>query len=174
MNFTAVLRKEQGTSASRRLRRENKVPGIVYGNNVDATLIALDHNEIYYDLQKEKFHASILTMQLDGKDELVVLRAFQMHPYKPQVLHCDFQRIDPNSEVTMRVPLHFFGSISHSHPYSGIFQHRNVISSIPESHRLFAGNSEISQYFFHSDTLVSPNRHDIGKQRIPAGSLTFR
>lgn len=109
MNFTAVLRKEQGTSASRRLRRENKVPGIVYGNNVDATLIALDHNEIYYDLQKEKFHASILTMQLDGKDELVVLRAFQMHPYKPQVLHCDFQRIDPNSEVTMRVPLHFFG-----------------------------------------------------------------
>ena len=48
-------------------------------------------------------------MQLDGKDELVVLRAFQMHPYKPQVLHCDFQRIDPNSEVTMRVPLHFFG-----------------------------------------------------------------
>ena len=71
------------------------------------------------------------------------------------------------------VPLHFFGSISHSHPYSGIFQHRNVISS-PESHRLFAGNSEISQYFFHSDTLVSPNRHDIGKQRIPAGSLTFR
>lgn len=109
MKFTASTRKEQGTSASRRLRRENKVPGIVYGNNVDATPIALDHNELFYALQKEKFHASILTMELDGKEELVVLRAFQMHPYKPQVMHCDFQRVDANSEVTMRVPLHFFG-----------------------------------------------------------------
>ena len=109
MKFTAVTRKEQGTSASRRLRRENKVPGIVYGNNVEATPIALDHNELFYNLQKEKFHASILDMELDGKEELVVLRAFQMHPYKPQVMHCDFQRVDPNAEVTMRVPLHFFG-----------------------------------------------------------------
>ena len=112
MNFTATTRKEQGTSASRRLRRENKVPGIVYGNNVAATPVALDHNEMFYALQKEKFHASILTMDLDGKEELVVLRAFQMHPYKPQVLHMDFQRVDANSEVTMRVPLHFFGGES--------------------------------------------------------------
>ena len=109
MKFTAVTRKEQGTSASRRLRRENKVPGIVYGNNVEATPIALDHNELFYNLQKEKFHASILDMELDGKEELVVLRAFQMHPYKPQVMHIDFQRINPNEKVTMRVPLHFHG-----------------------------------------------------------------
>ena len=109
MKFVAATRKTQGTSASRRLRREAKVPGIVYGMNVAATPIEVDHNELYYDLQKEKFHSSILTMELDGKDELVVLRAFQMHPYKPQVLHVDFQRIDANANVTMRVPLHFFG-----------------------------------------------------------------
>lgn len=109
MKIIAITRKAQGTSASRRLRRENKVPGILYGNNVAATPIELDHKELFYDLQKEKFHASILTMELDGKDELVVLRAFQMHPYKNQCLHVDFQRIDPNAEVTMRVPLHFFG-----------------------------------------------------------------
>lgn len=109
MKVIAITRKAQGTSASRRLRRENKVPGILYGNNVAATPIELDHKELFYDLQKEKFHASILTMELDGKDELVVLRSFQMHPYKNQCLHVDFQRIDPNSNVTMRVPLHFFG-----------------------------------------------------------------
>ena len=109
MKFVATSRQSQGTSASRRLRREAKVPAIVYGNNQPATAVELDHNEMYYALQKEKFHASILTMELDGKEELVVLRAFQMHPYKNQVLHCDFQRIDPNSNVTMRVPLHFFG-----------------------------------------------------------------
>ena len=109
MNITASSRQQQGTSASRRLRREAKVPGILYGNNEPASMIALDHNELYYSLQKEKFHSSILTMSLDGAEQLVVLRAFQMHPYKNQVLHADFQRIDPNSNVTMRVPLHFFG-----------------------------------------------------------------
>ncbi len=109
MKFVATTRCAQGTSASRRLRREAKVPAIVYGNNVPVSMIAIDHNEMFYALQKEKFHASILTMELDGKEELVVLRAFQMHPYKNQVLHLDFQRIDPNSNVTMRVPLHFFG-----------------------------------------------------------------
>ena len=74
------------------------------------TPIELEHNPIFYALRKEKFHASILTMELDGKDQLVVLRAFQMHPYKPQVMHIDFQRVNPDEPVTMSVPLHFFGA----------------------------------------------------------------
>ena len=102
MKFTAATRATQGTSASRRLRREAKVPGILYGLNQPAAMIELDHNEMYYALQKEKFHSSILTMELDGAEQLVILRAFQMHPYKTLVMH-------PNSNVTMRVPLHFFG-----------------------------------------------------------------
>ncbi len=109
MNIIATTRNVQGTGASRRLRRADKLPGIVYGGNLPATPIELEHNPIFYALRKEKFHASILTMELDGKEELVVLRAFQMHPYKPQVMHIDFQRINPNEKVTMRVPLHFQG-----------------------------------------------------------------
>ena len=70
----------------------------------------LEHNPIFYALRKEKFHTSILTMELDGKDQLVVLRAFQMHPYKPQVMHIDFQRVNADEPVTMSVPLHFFGA----------------------------------------------------------------
>ena len=92
MNFTATTRKAQGTGASRRLRRENKLPGIVYGNDQAATPIVLDHNPIFYALRKEAFHSSVLTLNLDGVDQLVVLRSFQLHPYKQQVLHIDFQR----------------------------------------------------------------------------------
>ena len=109
MKVIATTRKAQGTGASRRLRRADKLPGIVYGGNQPAAPIELEHNPIFFALRKEKFHASILTMELDGVAQLVVLRAFQMHPYKPQVMHIDFQRIMPDQEVTMRVPLHFSG-----------------------------------------------------------------
>ena len=107
MKIIATTRQAQGTGASRRLRRADKLPGIIYGGKSAATPIELEHNPIFYALRKEKLHASILTMELDGKEELVVLRAFQMHPYKPQVLHIDFQRIDANENVVMSVPLHF-------------------------------------------------------------------
>lgn len=107
MKIIATTRQVQGTGASRRLRRADKLPGIIYGGKSAATTIELEHNPIFYALRKEKFHSSILTMELDGKEELVVLRAFQMHPYKPQVLHIDFQRIAADEPVVMSVPLHF-------------------------------------------------------------------
>ena len=107
MKVIATTRQTQGTGASRRLRRADKLPGIIYGGNQPATMIELDHNPIYYALQKEKFHASVLEMELDGKEELVVLRAFQMHPYKQQVMHIDFLRVNANEPITLNVPLHF-------------------------------------------------------------------
>lgn len=110
MKVIATTRKAQGTSASRRLRRADKLPGILYGGKEPAAPIELEHNPIFYALRKEKFHASILTMELDGTEQLVVLRDFQMHPYKPQVMHIDFQRIAADEKVTMRVPLHFSGA----------------------------------------------------------------
>ena len=103
----ATTRTLQGTGASRRLRRANKVPGIVYGSGNAATMIELDHNPIYHALRKEAFHASILDLSIDGKSEQVLLRALQMHPYKQQVQHVDFLRIDPNTAIVMKVPLHF-------------------------------------------------------------------
>ncbi len=109
MKVIANTRKVQGTGASRRLRRANKVPGILYGGAGGATPIEVDHNPLFHSLRKEKFHASILDMELDGKAEPVLLRDFQMHPYKPQVLHVDFQRVSPDKPIHMRVPLHFVG-----------------------------------------------------------------
>ena len=109
MKVTATTRTAQGTSASRRLRRADKVPGIIYGGKVQPSAIEVDHNPLFHALRKEKFHASILEMDLDGKSERVLLRDFQMHPYKPQVLHIDFQRVAEDEAIHMRVPLHFVG-----------------------------------------------------------------
>jgi large subunit ribosomal protein L25 len=103
----AETRKVQGTGASRRLRRVEKVPGIVYGGGKDATVIELDHNEIYHKLKLEAFHASILEMELDGNNEQVLLRDVQMHAWKQNVLHVDFQRIAADKKIQMKVPLHF-------------------------------------------------------------------
>jgi large subunit ribosomal protein L25 len=100
----------QGTGASRRLRRADKVPGIVYGGGADATNIELDHNDIYHKLRMEAFHASILDMEIDGKSQQVLLRDFQMHPFKQNVLHVDFQRVAADKKIHMKVPLHFINA----------------------------------------------------------------
>ncbi|NYT64174.1 50S ribosomal protein L25/general stress protein Ctc [Alcaligenaceae bacterium] len=109
MKFNATSRSDQGTSASRRLRHAGRVPAIVYGGTAKPASIELDHNEIYHALRKETFHASILTMDLEGKTEPVLLRSVQWHPYKQQVLHVDFQRVLASQSITTKVPLHFLG-----------------------------------------------------------------
>jgi large subunit ribosomal protein L25 len=108
IEFTAFPRTGgEGRGASRRLRRGGKAPGIVYGGTVEPTAIELDHNALMHALKNEAFHASILTMKLDGGAHQVLLRDVQMHPYRPQVLHVDFQRVDANKKIHMKVPLHF-------------------------------------------------------------------
>ena len=98
-----------GTSASKKLRRIGKVPGVVYGSNSKPILIQLDHNQIAMSLDVEAFHSSILDLDLDGKSEKVLLREYQMHPYKRQVTHIDFQRVDEKKQIHTNVPLHFIG-----------------------------------------------------------------
>lgn len=106
----AETRKGQGTGASRRLRHAEKVPGILYGGGKDATVIELDHNNLYHKLKLEAFHASILDMELEGKIEPVLLRDVQMHAWKQIVLHVDFQRVAADKKITMKVPLHFINA----------------------------------------------------------------
>lgn len=110
MQFVAFERTKQGTGASRRLRNTGRAPGIVFGGNVAPTTIELDHNALWFALQKETFHASLLDMELNGKTEKVILRDVQYHPFKPQVLHIDFQRIDDKTRLHKKVPLHFEGA----------------------------------------------------------------
>ncbi|MCE2705564.1 MAG: 50S ribosomal protein L25/general stress protein Ctc [Proteobacteria bacterium] len=107
IQLVAQLRQEHGRSASRRLRHSGNVPGIIYGSNAEAISISLNHNTIYHALKREAFHTSILSLDLDGKKEQVLLRDHQVHPFRQQVLHLDFQRVNEKEEVQMRIPLHF-------------------------------------------------------------------
>ena len=100
----------QGSGASRRLRHAKKVPGIVYGGGQDAAMIELDHNDLLLALRKEAFHSSVIELKNGDVVETVLLRDSQMHPYKPLVLHVDFQRIDATHVVHQKVPLHFINA----------------------------------------------------------------
>jgi large subunit ribosomal protein L25 len=104
---TAVARTDEGRGACRRMRRAGKAPGIVYGGTVAPQPIELDHNALFHALRNEAFHSSILAMKVDDATTKVLLRDVQMHPFKNEILHVDFQRIDENRRIHMKVPLHF-------------------------------------------------------------------
>jgi large subunit ribosomal protein L25 len=110
MQFVAFERNKQGTGASRRLRNTGRAPGIVFGGSTAPVTIEVDHNALWHALKKEAFHASILDMELAGKVEKVLLRDVQYHPFKQQVLHIDFQRVDEKTRLHKKVPLHFVGA----------------------------------------------------------------
>ncbi|MBU3592739.1 50S ribosomal protein L25/general stress protein Ctc [Polynucleobacter sp. 71A-WALBACH] len=110
MKVVAFERSVQGTGASRRLRNSGKTPGIIYGGKDAVTVIELDHNALFHALRKEAFHSSILDIEIGGKAQKVLLRDYQMHPFKPLVLHIDFQRVSATEKVHMRVPLHFINA----------------------------------------------------------------
>jgi large subunit ribosomal protein L25 len=107
IEISARKRGAQGTGASRRLRRMGRVPGIIYGGDKGPVNIELEHQDLFLNLRNEKFHASILTLALDGAKEQVLLRAVNMHPFRLQVQHIDFQRVSKDKKIHMKVPLHF-------------------------------------------------------------------
>ncbi|MYM35919.1 50S ribosomal protein L25/general stress protein Ctc [Duganella sp. FT50W] len=107
MKVVAFKRELQGSGASRRLRNSGQTPGIIYGGTEAPVAIALDHNALYHALKKEAFHSSILDLEIDGKAQKVLLRDFQMHAFKQLVLHADFQRVDANKKIHVKVALHF-------------------------------------------------------------------
>jgi large subunit ribosomal protein L25 len=107
LEFNANKRDGQGTGASRRLRRTGRVPGILYGGPTAPQQIDIDHNELFQLLRKEAFYSSVLNINLEGKTEMCLLRDVQRHPYRPVILHADFQRVDATHKLHQKVPLHF-------------------------------------------------------------------
>ena len=105
----ATVRTDKGTGASRRLRHANQVPAIVYGLEKETQNIALAHNKVWQAQDNEGFYSHILTLVIDGKKEDVILKDVQRHPFKPTILHLDFQRVDAKQELHTNVPVHFIG-----------------------------------------------------------------
>ena len=110
IEVNAMPRSTQGKGASRRLRHAVRVPGIVYGGGQPPQNIELDHKDLARQLKQETFHASILTLNLEGASLPVLLRDYQMHPWRQQVLHVDFQRVAKDRKIHMKVPLHFINA----------------------------------------------------------------
>ncbi|MFO7994784.1 MAG: 50S ribosomal protein L25/general stress protein Ctc [Marinobacter sp.] len=109
----AFPRGDQGRGASRRLRREErKIPAIVYGGSKEAVSISIWHNELKKALENEAFFSHVLTIELEGKKESVILKDLQRHPYKPLLTHADFLRVDKDHEIHVNVPLHFLNEDS--------------------------------------------------------------
>ena len=107
ITITATLRSAKGTGASRRLRRESKVPGIVYGAGKDAVSVEFDAKALFMEFRHEAFHASIIDLNLDGKKESVLLRDYQLHPVRSTLQHIDFQRVSATEKIHVKVPFHF-------------------------------------------------------------------
>jgi len=107
LELIAAKRVEQGTGASRRLRHAGQTPAVIYGGDKAPEAVTVDHNTVFYALKDEAFHTSVIELIVDGAKEPVLVRDFQMHPYKQQVMHVDFQRVNMNEKVHVRVPLHY-------------------------------------------------------------------
>ena len=103
--FEANVRSDMGKGASRRLRREGNIPAIVYGAGKDAVSLVLNHNAVLKNFRHADIYTSILTLKVDGKDEAVILRDVQRHPYKPIITHLDFLRVRANEAIVVDIPV---------------------------------------------------------------------
>lgn len=126
LEINAAIRDVQGKGASRRLRRDGKVPAIVYGAGKEPVSIELQHKEAAQKTEHEAFYSSILTLKVAGAEERVVLKDLQRHPVKPRIMHMDFLRVAEKEQLTMRVPLHFINQSD----CIGVNQHGGVISHL--------------------------------------------
>lgn len=105
--FVAEARSVTGSSAVRAIRRQGKIPAVVYGGQDAPAMLVLDHNEVLKHLAHEAVYSHVLDLNIDGKAEKAVLKHIQRHPAKPQILHVDFMRVDESHKLRVHVPLHF-------------------------------------------------------------------
>ena len=108
-DLVADYREDNGKGASRRLRREGKVPAIIYGAGRPPRQLSFDHNKVLQQLQHESFYSSILNVKVGDKSQAAVVKDIQRHPAKPIVLHIDLQRIVEDEEIKMNIPIHYVG-----------------------------------------------------------------
>ena len=108
-DLIADYREDQGKGASRRLRREGKVPAIIYGAGRPPRSLSFDHHKVIRQLENESFYSSVLNIKVGDKSQAAIVKDIQRHPAKRVIMHMDFQRIVEDEAIKMNVPLHFIG-----------------------------------------------------------------
>ncbi len=169
--LVAELRDVQGKGASRRLRRlEDRVPAIVYGGDQEPTLLSLDHKKVIHALENEAFYSHILSLNVNGKSQQVILKALQRHPYKRHAInHMDFLRIRPTDKIHMRIPIHFINAdTAPGIKKGGIITHqmmdidiRCIASELPEFIEVDLGHLDLDQSIHLSDLKLSSNMESV-------------
>ena len=107
--LVAEFRETQGKGASRRLRHDGKVPAILYGGHLDARALTLSHQKLSLMLENERFYSTILNLKVGNDSQAAILKDVQRHPYKNAIVHVDFQRVEENEKIRIKIPLHFKG-----------------------------------------------------------------
>ena len=125
--LNAEAREDAGRGASRRLRREGRVPAILYGGDTKALPLTLDHNELIHNLHIEAFHSHVLTVKIGKKNEQVILKDVQHHPFKNEVVHVDLLRVKAGQKLHVTIPLHFVGADNAPGIKEGGVFSRNVV-----------------------------------------------
>ncbi len=164
---TAEPRSMQGKSASRRLRREGKLPAILYGADKEPASIQLDHNQMLLHTEHEAFYSHILTLKMsNGPDEKVVLKAMQRHPVRHLILHVDFLRINENEELTLRVPIHFVNEDT----CPAVKNEGGVVSHLMSDIEVLCLPKDLPEYIVVDLAEVKLNETiHIGDLKLPAG-----
>ena len=108
-NLIAEMRDDQGKGASRRLRRQGKVPAVIYGAGRDPRNLMFDHNKVLRQLDDPSFYSSILNIKVGEKSRAAIVKDIQRHPSKKQIIHIDLQRIVEDEQIKMQIPIHYLG-----------------------------------------------------------------
>src|SRR6202166_306486 len=108
--LVAEFRETQGKGASRRLRHEGKVPAVLYGGHSEAKALTLSHQKLLIMLDNERFYSTILSLKVGDQTQAAILKDVQRHPFKNAIVHVDFQRVEDNQKIRIKIPLHFVGA----------------------------------------------------------------
>lgn len=138
----ASLRAGSGTSASRRARHAGQVPCVVYGGGEDDQYLLLDHNKMLHQIEVEAFYSALVKIEVDGDMQRAVVRDVQMHPYKAQILHIDFQRVSRKDKISMSVPIHLRGADD----APGVKDEKGIMSQILNTLDIYCLASDLPEY----------------------------
>ena len=168
--LNAEVRTDKGKGASRRLRRADKVPAIVYGAGKDPENLTLEQKDVQYQLQNEAFYTQVLELDVNGAKQDVLLRDLQHHPYRQDIMHMDFQRVEATKEVHVNVPLHFINE----EVSVGVKQEGGAISHVITEVEVVCFPKDIPEYIEVdlSDVHMGDIVH-LSDLRMPAGVEVF-
>lgn len=160
--FIAESRGSAGSSAAKAVRRQGRVPAVIYGGEAAPAMLTLDHNEVLKHLAHEAVYSHVLDIKVEGKTEKAVLKHIQRHPAKPQVLHMDFMRVDESHKLKVHVPLHFVNETSCvGVKKGGVVTHSMVDvevvcmpSALPEFIEVDLANADIGSIIHLSDLVL--------------------